>query len=99
MRYANTTFGDGIEKSFAVGNHLDAQGNYPLYVSYEDYSAGVDNILMTASYDGGAKWSSPIPLNDNGRAVDEFQPNLPVAAHRTYRHELSDSRLTYLSVG
>src|SRR2546423_7381823 len=36
--YANTTFRDGIEDTFAVGNHLSTQGHYPLYVAWEDYS-------------------------------------------------------------
>src|SRR5207244_4533164 len=44
--YPNTTFRDGIEDTFAVGNQLSAQGHYPLYVSWEDYSAGVDNVIM-----------------------------------------------------
>ena len=75
-RYANTTFRDGIEDTFAVGNHLSAQGHYPLYVSWEDYSAGVTNVILSASSDGGQTWSAPIQVNDNAGAVDEFQPNL-----------------------
>jgi hypothetical protein len=51
--YPNTTFRDGITDTFAVGNHLDAQGRYPLYIAYEDHSAGIGNVLLTASYDGG----------------------------------------------
>src|SRR4029077_5693622 len=43
LQYANTTFRDGIEDTFAVGNHLDSQGRYPLYLAYEDYSAAVGN--------------------------------------------------------
>jgi hypothetical protein len=91
--YANTTFRDGIENTFAVGNHLDAQHAYPLYVAYEDYSAGVGNVLMTASYDGGATWSSPIQVNDNAAPVDEFQPNLSVAANGTVSVAWYDRRL------
>ena len=98
-RYANTTFRDGIEDTFAVGNHLDAQNKYPLYVSYEDYSAGVGNVLMTASYDGGATWSSPIQVNDNVAAVDEFQPNLSVAASGTVSVAWYDRRLACPTLG
>ena len=98
-RYANTTFRDGIENSFAVGNHLDAHGRYPLYVSYEDYSAGVDNILMTASYDAGTTWTSPIQVNDNGAGVDEFQPNLSVAANGTVSDAFYDRRLPCPTAG
>jgi hypothetical protein len=99
LQYANTTFRDGIEDSFAVGNHLDAQGAYPLYVSYEDYSAGVDNVLLTASYDGGATWSSPIQVNDNRGTVDEFQPNLSVAANGTLSDAFYDRRLACPTAG
>ena len=99
LRYANTTFRDGIENSFAVGNHLDALGAYPLYVAYEDYSAGVDNVLMTASYDGGATWSSPFRANDNVSAVDEFQPNLSVAANGTVSVAFYDRRLACPTAG
>jgi len=90
LQYANTTFRDGIENTFAVGNHLDSQGAYPLYVSYEDYSAGIGNLLLTASYDGGATWSSPIQVNDNRAAVDEFQPNLSIAADGTVSNAFYD---------
>ncbi len=91
--YPNTTFRDGIENTFAVGNQLDTQGFYPLYVAYEDFSAGVDNVLLTASYDGGATWSSPIQVNDNLSPVDEFQPNLAVAANGTVSVNFYDRRL------
>jgi hypothetical protein len=64
LGYANTTVRDGIEDTFAVGP-TPVNGHYPLYVGYEDYSAGVDNILLTASYDGGATWTGPIQVNDN----------------------------------
>ena len=54
---------------------------------------------MTASYDGGAKWSSPIQVNDNGRAVDEFQPNLSVAAYGIVSDAFYDWRLACPSAG
>ena len=91
--YANTTFRDGIEDTFAVGPHLSARGYFPLYVSWEDYSAGVVNNLLSASYDGGATWSHPIQVNDNAAAVDEFQPNLTVAADGTVSVAFYDRRL------
>jgi hypothetical protein len=91
--YPNSTIRDGIENTFAVGNHLDTQGQYPLYVSYEDFSAGVDNVMLTASYDGGATWTSPIQVNDNASPVDEFQPNLTVAPDGTVSVDFYDRRL------
>src|SRR4029077_12035206 len=90
--YPNPTFRDGIEESFAVGNQRIG-GHYPLYVTWEDYSAGVVNILLAASYDDGATWSSPIQVNDNASAVDEFQPNLDVAANGTVSVAFYDRRL------
>jgi hypothetical protein len=97
--YPNTTFRDGIENTFAVGNLLDAQGQYPLYVAYEDYSAAVGNVMLTASYDGGATWSSPIQVNDNTTPVDEFQPNLTVAADCTVSVNFYDRRLACPAAG
>jgi hypothetical protein len=91
--YPNTTFRDGIEDTFTVGNHLDTQGRYPLYVSYEDFSAGVDNVLLTASFDGGSTWSAPIQVNDNTSPVDEFQPNLTTASDGTVSVDFYDRRL------
>jgi hypothetical protein len=97
--YPNTTFRDGIEDTFAVGTRLSAQGHYPLYVAYEDFSAGVDNVLLTASYDGGATWSNPIQVNDNASPVDEFQPNLAVAADATVSVNFYDRRLACPAAG
>jgi hypothetical protein len=91
-RFANTTFRDGIETTFTVGRQKVA-GRYPLYVAYEDYSAGVGNILLTASYDGGATWSSPITVNDNVSPADEFQPGLAAAANGTISVSFYDRRL------
>jgi hypothetical protein len=76
--YRNTTFREGIVNTFAVGHHF-VNGRYPLYISWEDGSAGVSNIYLTSSTDGGASWSAPIVVNDNGNPVDELQPNLNVA--------------------
>jgi len=96
--YPNTTFRDGIEDTFAVGNQLVA-GHYPLYVSWEDYSAGVGNNLLSASYDQGLTWSTPIQVNDNASAVDEFQPNLTVAADGTVSVAFYDRRLSCPAAG
>jgi hypothetical protein len=93
LQYANTTFRDGIEDTFAVGSHLDAQGQYPLYVAYEDYSAGFGNLLLTASDDGGQTWQPPIQINDNSDpTVDELQPNLSVAPDGTVSVAFYDRR-------
>jgi len=99
LTYANTTFRDGIENSFTVGNHPAPNGAYPLYVAYEDYSAGVVNVLLTASYDGGKTWTTPIQVNDNASAADEFQPNLTVASDGTVSVNFYDRRLACPTAG
>ncbi len=98
--YANTTFEDGIEETFAVGNHLSSQGHYPIYVAYESKSTGFGNILLTASYDQGKNWTLPIQVNDNANSnVDEFQPNLAVAPDGTVSVNFYDRRLACPAIG
>ena len=97
-QFANTTFRDGIENTFATGTTL-VNGRYPLYVAWEDYSAGVGNVLLSASNDGGVTWSAPIQVNDNKQAVDEFQPNLAVAASGTVSVNFYDRRLACPAAG
>jgi len=98
--YSNTSFEDGIEETFAVGNHLSSQGHYPLYLAYETKSTGFGNILLTASYDQGKSWSFPIQVNDNSSSrVDEFQPNLAVAANGTVSVDFYDRRLACPAAG
>lgn len=99
LTYPNTTFRDGIENTFAVGNHAGARGGYPLYAAYEDFSAGAGNVMLTASYDGGATWTSPIQVNDNASAADEFQPNLTVAPGGTVSVNFYDRRLACPAAG
>ena len=93
LRYPNTTYRFGIANSFAVGNHLSAAGQYPLYVVYEDYSAGIANELLTGSYDGGLTWSPAIKVNDNDTPAEEHQGNLAVAASGTVMVNFYDRRL------
>ena len=94
IAYANTTFPEGISNSFAVGTKAGRNGKYPLYVAYEDYSSGSANSLLTASYDDGTTWTSPIQVNDNADAtVDEFQPNVAVADDGTVGVNFYDRRL------
>jgi hypothetical protein len=97
--YPNTTFRDGIENTFAVGTQPGAGGVFPLYVAYEDFSAGVGNVMLTASYDGGATWTSPIQVNDNASPADEFQPNLTVAPDGTVSVNFYDRRLACPAAG
>jgi hypothetical protein len=92
FRFTNTTFRDGIADTFGAGGRL-VNGHYPLYVSWEDGSTGVSNLMLSASYDEGATWTAPIQVNDNVGPVDEFQPNLDVAANGTVSVAFYDRRL------
>jgi hypothetical protein len=91
--YPNTQFRDGIEDTFVVGQQ-PVNGHFPLYTSWEDHSTGFGNVILTASFDNGVTWSSPIQVNDNANAsVDEFQPNLAVAPGGTVSVGFYDRRL------
>jgi hypothetical protein len=94
LEYANTQFRDGIEDTFTVGAQ-PINGVYPLYVAYEDYSTGHGNVILAASYDGGATWPANtfIQVNDNASAVDAFQPNLTAASNGRISVAFYDRRL------
>jgi hypothetical protein len=96
--YTNTTFRDGIENTFAVGT-VTVNGHYPLYTAWEDYSSGVDNLMLSSSTDGGQTWSTPIQVNDNAAPADEFQPNLNTAANGTVSVAFYDRRLPCPAAG
>jgi hypothetical protein len=96
--YANTTFTDGIDNTFTVG-HVPVNGHYPLYIAYNEENNGVSNVMVTASFDGGASWTSPFRVNDNQVAADEFQPSLAVAANGTVSVAFYDRRLACPAAG
>ena len=94
LEYPNTNFRDGIEDTFTVGPNK-VNGMYPLYISWEDYSAGFGNLILSASYDGGQTWTAPIEINDNQATnVDAVQPNLTAATDGTVLVAFYDRRLT-----
>lgn len=95
LEYANTQFRDGIEDTFTIGQQA-IKGVYPLYVSYEDYSAGVGNVILAASYDGGTTWDPKtfVQVNDNASTVDAFQPNLTASSKGTISVAFYDRRLS-----
>jgi len=93
ITYRNTNFRDGIENTFAVGPKLTT-GQYPLYVSWEDYSTGYGNLQISASYNGGLTWSTtPVKVNDNPGDTDAFQPNVATAANGRVLVAFYDRRL------
>jgi hypothetical protein len=100
LTYPNTNFRDGIEDTFAVGPGRLANGQYPLYVAWEDHSTGFGNLILGASYDGGHTWSNPIQVNDNVNPnIDAVQPNLTAAADGTVSVAFYDRRLACPTAG
>jgi hypothetical protein len=95
--YQNTTFREGIVNTFAVAPKKvnDGPYPYPLYVSWEaeDGAGGLSNVYLTASYDGGQNWTTPIKVNDNAGATEALQPNLDVAPNGTVVDAFYDRRL------
>ena len=90
--YTNTTFREGILNSFATGS-VKVNGHYPLYAAWEDYSAGITNILLTASFDDGNTWSAPVRANDNTGTTDALQPVLAAAPDGRVSLAFYDRRL------
>jgi hypothetical protein len=53
-----------------------------IYLVYADPVAGRGfDILLTKSTDGGAHWSSPVSVNDDTGAADQFHPTLSVESN------------------
>jgi hypothetical protein len=90
--FANTTFRAGGAEGFAVGPRR-VGGHYPLYAAWEDASAGVTNILLSASFDGGWTWTTPFQVNDNPAASDVVQPSVAVAPNGRVAVAFYDRRL------
>jgi hypothetical protein len=91
--YQNTTFREGIVNTFAVGVRK-INGAWPLYVSYENEDPdGLSRVYLTASFDGGQTWSTPIQVNDNAGPTEALQPNLNVAPDGTVSVAFYDRRL------
>jgi hypothetical protein len=84
--------------TFTVGTAL-VNGSYPIYMSWEDYASGFDNIMLSGSFDGGHTWTPPVRVNDNAVPADEFQPNLAAAANGTVSVNFYDRRLACPSAG
>jgi hypothetical protein len=96
--YQNTTFREGILNTFAVGTGK-VGGHYPLYVSWEDGASGLSNVYLTASFDEGQTWRTPVVVNDNASPTEALQPNLAVAPGGTVVDAFYDRRLPCPAAG
>jgi len=87
-----------IDNTFAVGTQR-VNGQFPLYVAFNQEIGAMASSFVTASYDGGMRWSTPIQINDNASPADEFQPNLAVAANGSVSVNFYDRRLACPAAG
>ncbi len=52
-----------------------------LYVVYQARAAGVPRIMFTKSTNGGATWSTPIPVSDNPANLGVFNPAIAASSN------------------
>jgi hypothetical protein len=90
--YQNTTFRAAFGEAFAVGPRRVGR-HYPLYLAYESARGELTTLFLTASFDGGRRWSRAIRVNDNRSAAEALQPNLAVAPSGTVSVAFYDRRL------
>ena len=96
--YTNTTFREGILNAFTVGS-VKVNGHYPLYAAWEDGSAGLTNIVVSASFDEGGSWTTPVRANDNSGPTDAVQPVLNTTPDGRVSLAFYDRRLPCASAG
>jgi uncharacterized repeat protein (TIGR01451 family) len=75
---------------------VDPSNAQILYVSYAADPAGSDeaDIYFIKSTDGGATWSAPLLVNDDGTTRDQFHPAIAVKANRIIDLVWYDKRLS-----
>jgi hypothetical protein len=91
-QYDNTSFRSAFGEAFDVGTHK-IRGHYPLYLVYENGPSGPVRLYLTASFDGGVHWRTPIVVNDNRSGAEALQPGLAVAPDGTVVVAFYDRRL------
>jgi hypothetical protein len=96
--FQNTTFREGAEDAFTVGQTKLDRVHYPLYLAYEDGSSGMSHVNFIWSVDGGSSWQGPIQVDDgnpsDGSAGEAMQPAITVAPDGTVGVAFYDRRLT-----
>lgn len=69
-------------RSQGPAHHLKVGPSGTLYLVYADAVTGRGfDILFTKSTDSGAHWSTPVTLNDDSGAADQFHPTLSVESN------------------
>lgn len=66
-----------------------------VYVVFDSHGAGADgsDVFLTRSKDGGATWSTPLRLNDDAAANDQWLPFVTVAPNGAVAVSWYDRRL------
>ena len=57
---------------------LDTSRDLPghAYITFERFSGGQLDVMLSATRDGGATWSAPVRVSDDATATDQFQPQV-----------------------
>jgi hypothetical protein len=85
----NTTFRDGIIENFT------ASPTWPghVYLTYEYWDGSQMDVKFTQSTDYGQHWSTPVTVNDNANATDQFQPSVAAGPNGAVAIAFYDRRL------
>jgi hypothetical protein len=85
----NTTFRDGIIENFT------ASPTWPghVYLTYEYWDGSQLDVKFTQSTDYGQHWSTPVTVNDNANATDQFQPSVGAGPNGAVAIAFYDRRL------
>jgi len=78
MRQGTATFSAFRSNSFPHVAVNPVSGH--LYATFNNNPAGTDkaNVYMVMSTDGGATWTAPVQINDDGTTTDQWQPAIAV---------------------
>lgn len=68
----------GTQVHDGVVQFLDASREQPgrAYVTFESYSDGQLDVMLSATQDGGTTWSEPMRVNEDTTHTDQFQPQV-----------------------
>jgi hypothetical protein len=77
--------------------HEDDSGRHDtIYAVFADAGNGMD-IFLARSTDSGVTWSSPVVVNNDGTAADQFSPDIDVDSRGNIYISFEDTRLSATS--
>lgn len=85
----NTRFRDGMTES------ITASPTHPghLYLAYEEWDGSQFDVKFTQSTNSGRTWSTPVVVNDDHTATDQFQPSITAGPNGAVAIAFYDRRL------